>query len=393
MSRRVLYLSVLLAVYVVVNALVHYAFDVAAIESAISQIRAVTEMKGRYDMAGLLIGLMPGLAYSIVLGLLVPLCGYFGAKSDSQGLVGCFCGCNALQCGCSICGLVMTVLTLALISSATPGIEHYLQECDPHQCTQWPDHFSPEMKQQHTVDCLAAGVWPDYRQQFGGSKAYPSICPKVVLKCETEDVEEPRPLHGVFGGSWPGPRVVSPLESTTFYPTFVRSGSILRGGGRPLEAPEDAVPAIAAVPASKAIRVPSLSSFLGRRLQFVPHRWRAPRAHHFDTDDIMKEIPMPESPIDSCKPEKKGIKILHDASVLVPELVPKLVLYMAIQALLLIPVILFGCLGFCWGKDLFNKLGQGYGQLEAAQPRVTNAEMMTVTPEAPPAPTQPASTA
>eukprot|EP00913_Durusdinium_trenchii_P035738 g33441.t1 len=72
MSRRVLYLSVLLAVYVVVNALVHYAFDVAAIESAISQIRAVTEMKGRYDMAGLLIGLMPGLAYSIVLGLLAP---------------------------------------------------------------------------------------------------------------------------------------------------------------------------------------------------------------------------------------------------------------------------------------------------------------------------------
>ncbi|CAE7286429.1 unnamed protein product, partial [Symbiodinium necroappetens] len=39
--------------------------------------------------------------------------------------------------------------------------------------------------------------------------------------------------------------------------------------------------------------------------------------------------PMPRDPIASCKPDRKGMKVIHQASLLLPELMPKLLTFMA----------------------------------------------------------------
>lgn len=399
MKRRVLFLPVILAVYVVVNALVQYVFDAAAIESALEQISMVTDVKGAPSLAKLLLRTIPTLAFTIFLGLLVPLCGYLGAKQNSQGLVGCFCGCNFIHCSCSICALIGSIIVLFMLSAAEPGIEAYLERCDPTLCTQWPDSFSKDVKRQRTVDCFAAGIWPDqYHQVFEGP-SYPVICPKVMLKCSDSNPAPPptyqpwlRGHHGHHNrgaphDGWGGdvePPFAEPfgaLATTSFEPTFLPSAGFPDILG--LADPEEAVE-----PESREAAVPMEMPAKGpfwRRLEMSHPRewkkkWDLPRMDDddmADMGDIMKEAPMPPDPLATCEPDYKGIKLLHQAGILVPNLVPKLVMLMAVKCLLLVPVILFGCLGFWWGRELWSKLGQGYGHLPDATlpPSVMSAEM------------------
>eukprot|EP00928_Gymnodinium_smaydae_P065829 TRINITY_DN48922_c0_g1_i1.p1 TRINITY_DN48922_c0_g1~~TRINITY_DN48922_c0_g1_i1.p1 ORF type:complete len:253 (+),score=43.96 TRINITY_DN48922_c0_g1_i1:75-833(+) len=46
---------------------------------------------------------------NLVIGLLLPTCGYFGAKHSNRWLMGLFCGCS----WCSVCGLLLVMLLLA----------------------------------------------------------------------------------------------------------------------------------------------------------------------------------------------------------------------------------------------------------------------------------------
>lgn len=400
MKRRVLFLSVILAVYVVVNALVQYVFDAAAIESALEQISMVTDVKGAPSLAKLLLRTIPTLAFTIFLGLLVPLCGYLGAKQNSQGLVGCFCGCNFIHCSCSICALIGSIIVLFMLSAAEPGIEAYLEKCDPNQCTQWPESFSKEVKRQRTVDCLAAGIWGDqYHQVFKGP-SYPVICPKVMLKCSgLSDPVPPPPTyqpwlrghhghHGHHGHSRGPPRDVDfgALATTSFYPSFLPRADFPEVLGL-ADPDEEATGAETREAAAVPMEMPAKGPFWRRLEMSHPREWKKkwdlPRMDDMDDDDmadmgdIMKEAPMPDDPLATCEPDYKGIKLLHQAGILVPNLVPKLVMLMAVKCLLLVPVILFGCLGFWWGRELWSKLGQGYGHLPDATlpPTVMSAEM------------------
>jgi len=111
----------------------------------------------------------------------------------------------------------------------------------------------------------------------------------------------------------------------------------------------------------------------GRRLQFwdpkhpqikmrMSRSWR--ELPKWDDGPLAESMgPMPRDPITNCHPNKKGMKVIHEASIIIPELMPKLVTYMAVHILLVVPVIILSCLGFWWGNDLYGKLGQGYGQL------------------------------
>lgn len=75
---------------------------------------------------------------SLCLGLLVPLCGYMGAKNNNQQLMCLFCGCNGLGACCACAGLgLMLVGFFALqaintqhVDCADPGLQ-----LDPTQCT------------------------------------------------------------------------------------------------------------------------------------------------------------------------------------------------------------------------------------------------------------------
>lgn len=122
------------------------------------------------------------------------------------------------------------------------------------------------------------------------------------------------------------------------------------------------------------------SSYHGSRLAPAPEHqlrgWRfLPRLDSGPSEEDMG--PQPMDPLVSCKVQERGMKVIHQARLLVPELIPKLAVFMFVKLLLLIPVILLGVLGFCWGKDLFARLGQGYGTLGATQqPNCANEIVM-----------------
>ncbi|CAE8633552.1 unnamed protein product [Polarella glacialis] len=197
LRRKVVFLSALIAVYCVINALVQYAFDASAIEDALAQIRAVTNFKGGPTLASLLMKSIPSVTASIAFGLLVPLCGYIGAQQNHQGMIGCFCGVNACHCCCGLMTLVSMILFLVMLSLATPGIETYLEKCDPVQCASISSNLSPQESQNKVVDCLAAGTWEGYQKRYDGP-SYPSYCPKIMLKCNGDSVAKASDLRLVM---------------------------------------------------------------------------------------------------------------------------------------------------------------------------------------------------
>lgn len=61
---------------------------------------------------------------AIACGLLVPCCGYFGAKNSDQNLTCCFCGCNCLGC-------VFTIINVGVLFMTVSLIKYVLDTCGP----------------------------------------------------------------------------------------------------------------------------------------------------------------------------------------------------------------------------------------------------------------------
>jgi len=358
----VLFLSAIIAVYVVINGLVQYVFDAAALENAVEEIRSVTNFKGGPTLAVLLMQAIPGVTTSIAFSLLVPFCGWLGTRQNNQQLMGCFCGCNFLHCCCSLAGLVGMIIFTIMLSTAAPGIEDYLELCDPVKCSLNLEQYPEQEQQERVVDCFAAGFWDDYEQKFVGNHQYPEICPKLVLRCNSfappdsdetkfrdwfkdETVSDVAPgVSGAFAGyETPGMEIRGP-EAWSEDPDF---GAPPRTGLRRLVSRQVPLPAVEGGSES------------------LPRWDQAAEPENY--------FPMPSDPIDDCEPQEKAIKFIHKARILLPELLPKLMIFISIKLLLLVPAILLGCLGFWWGKDLFLRYSEGYGRLgapPAAQPRV-----------------------
>jgi len=72
-------------------------------------------------------GRLGSIVLGLALALLVPACGYFGAKREDSNLVGCFSCCNCLSCCCAITGLVGVFMGIAfdnaLLDNCIPGNE------------------------------------------------------------------------------------------------------------------------------------------------------------------------------------------------------------------------------------------------------------------------------
>jgi len=62
------------------------------------------------------------------LALLVPCCGYYGAKNSDQNFTCLFCGCNCLGCTCNIIGIALTFAGVQVIKYA-------VTQCNPAQPT------------------------------------------------------------------------------------------------------------------------------------------------------------------------------------------------------------------------------------------------------------------
>merc|ERR1712000_424463 len=66
----------------------------------------------------------PAVLFGIVLGLLVPMCGYCGAKNNDSNQMCCFCCCNFLG-GC------LQIVQIIMVIIVSQGLSAVLDHCDP----------------------------------------------------------------------------------------------------------------------------------------------------------------------------------------------------------------------------------------------------------------------
>mmetsp|Transcript_93026 Transcript_93026/g.249005 ORF Transcript_93026/g.249005 Transcript_93026/m.249005 type:complete len:699 (-) Transcript_93026:161-2257(-) len=110
-------------------------------------------------LPSLVLGSLPTILIGICLGLIVPACGYYGAKNGNTTLVKCFTGCNFL-CGC--CSGLNILVAAAGMSAVQTFVGVALDSCDPRVCN---DATSPASR----LECFAT-VFPEYTTSFDGPR-------------------------------------------------------------------------------------------------------------------------------------------------------------------------------------------------------------------------------
>jgi len=320
---RVLKVSLFLAIYVVVGALIHYALDIAVFEEVMHSFHR--KVYGETpNLALIVINGIPKLTFSIGVSLLVPLCGYLGIKQNEQGLLGCFCCCNLCSFFGGLVGLVTLVILMVGAMVAAPGLEIWMERCDPMHCA--PEGLNVTQRS-HVVDCLAAGYWEEYKPRFTNhGHWYPHDCPKAFLTCKSW--ENSKGLEVQLGQE--PHRMASPM---------FRGGA----GGWDPEAPDRRLAWRHQLRQDALARQQSLQSDLYHGRHEEP-------------------LPMPKDPTEDCRPNE-GVENFHQARGLLPELLPKFVGYLFLRVVLAVPLTVLGLFGFLAGKDMWTRLGQGYSQV------------------------------
>jgi len=343
-QKRVLCVSLVMAMYIILHFVVQYVFEVAEIQEGMRDVQAVTGSLGHAELR-LLPVLLSGIPVAVVVimvGLLVPLCGYFGARQNHRSLLCCFWSCNALGGCCSCLSLVSGMMILFLLQGLAPTVETFLRNCDPKvHCTSSVRGFPDQTVM---VDCLAANTWQEYKPLFVRHlKRMPPECRKIspaFLKCEYDHIEEtstsdysnyyttrPWDSESYATRSWDSESYTTRSWKSTTYPPRKLS---------PWESSHD-----------KGVITRGI---LTTPFEEEPHHHREPR--------------MPEDPMKHCTPNARFANNFHAANILAPDVYSRLLLVIVLKWMLTVPVLILSCLGFCWGKDLYDHVG--YGRLAGA---------------------------
>jgi len=387
-KRRVFCVSGMIAIYVVCSYVSNWAIDGVATVTALSEINQVAHSSEEApDITEWLLQSLPSMSMNMMCGMLVPLCGFIGAKRNQQCLLGCFCGCSALSCICSLIFAMILLVTTCAVSLSEPGLEQLLEKCDPSVCAPLGFNITP---QDQVVDCFASGAWEQYKPKYSDGPHFDATCPKVFLKCGPDGNEEPgsmseRNLH--FPGLPEHPQPVTigmrPVASSSIQRPAA-SSSVDLGGFTDSEPAGGGGGTDAQKWHWKSSRIHAGL----RRLAFVPRRpleggsaldssgaggagnhVREHRLKLLSGPGEMRQtaVTMPENPLSECTTATKSIEFFQSAKVLLPDLAPKLVVYLLVKLVVLLPGICLGCFGCCWGKDLFWRLRSGYRQLDQPQ--------------------------
>eukprot|EP00927_Polykrikos_kofoidii_P049947 TRINITY_DN4391_c0_g1_i1.p1 TRINITY_DN4391_c0_g1~~TRINITY_DN4391_c0_g1_i1.p1 ORF type:complete len:413 (-),score=66.92 TRINITY_DN4391_c0_g1_i1:55-1293(-) len=179
--NRVLCISACIAVYVVFGGVLGCVVDVAEMESAMNKINLILNLKDGGNIFMFALQQIPSLIGSAMCALLIPLCGYIGAKQQKPILLRCFTCCNGCTC-CAGCFFVVLNLVFVLaLMGLEPSMEAWLEQCDPAQCaSNGVKQTPPDM----VIDCLAAGAFDGYQRRFVNVPAYPSVCNNFCLVCD-----------------------------------------------------------------------------------------------------------------------------------------------------------------------------------------------------------------
>jgi hypothetical protein len=357
---KVVCISAVLAVCLVIQALLQYIFDMVAMQDALEQVREVTHMRGGPSAVAMLLNAVPSVFMSVSIGLLVPLCGYLGVKQANKWLMGCFCGCNAFHCCTGIISMVTLLIISLTIQAVTPQVELFLAKCDPMQCS----NMANTTDQAHFIDCLASGEWKEYKPRFSGPR-FSSECPPIFMHCDNQpDFSLEAHSHKATGSRIGGFPVRAPPQQVQPPDTFADADAPVRAAGM------GDYGAFLSSEVPMSTRQASGPHQGLRRLRFAWHKkethpmvgfFKGGHAPDFNTP------PMPKDPIAECQLNQQVVDRFHQIRLLAPELLPKLELFLLLRVALMLPVVILGCLGFCWGKDLWSSLNAGYNPVSRSQ--------------------------
>lgn len=370
MRWRVVCISAILAVFIVGQTCLQYVFDMAAMQDALEKVREVTHARGGSHATALVLNSLPSVFMSICIGLLVPVCGYLGVKQNQKWLVGCFCGCNAFHCCTGIVSMVMLIVFSVTIKAVTPEVELFLEKCDPMQCQPIGDNNTDVViHKDQVIDCISSGEWKDYKRRFDGPR-FSSECPPLFLICDNQPDYRLREyghegVDGIYekpaGGGMP---VRSPPQHVQPRGSFDDADAPVRAAGMG----DYGTFLTSEVPASTRLASSQIRPHQGlRRLRFSfsekSHKG-VPSQAQYRPNFIAP--PMPKDPIRECR-LTPAVERFHQIRVLAPDLLAELEVFMVIRVVLMVPVVILGCLGFCWGKELWERLNAGYNPVSRSQ--------------------------
>jgi len=187
---RVVMVSLCLAVYLVMDIAVLKFFNAVVVREMIEDIQRVVGQPAPLNMAQFAVSMGMSFVMTVFLALLVPMCGYAGAKGNNSSLMCCFCGCNAANV---ICGL-LAFLALAAFAPSGYVVQNYVHRCDPNICLRSAQerYQANDTVHEAFLDCLATAEWPNYQTRYPESSLHnnqPLLgrdCPKIFLKCDEQ---------------------------------------------------------------------------------------------------------------------------------------------------------------------------------------------------------------
>eukprot|EP00811_Abedinium_folium_P032443 NODE_5489_length_1765_cov_4.294872.p1 GENE.NODE_5489_length_1765_cov_4.294872~~NODE_5489_length_1765_cov_4.294872.p1 ORF type:complete len:496 (+),score=105.73 NODE_5489_length_1765_cov_4.294872:53-1540(+) len=402
LQRRIFFLVSTLAMLIVFTDIFSYFFSMAEFDSTMHEVRNAfpdsEELHWLPSVSQVLVGGLPRMFISLIVGLLVPACGYWGAKRSDSSLMCCFCGGSLLSCCSAAIGMTMCLSGLVLFRAAAPSVEVMLSTCDPYICTEPGNGNGVEFTftANQTVDCLATS-YPTYIPAYPDVPHLPNSCPPMFLTCEQLPITpvdwssyERAPLpstlpcevkRNLLGCSelpyctWTGHSCRKHVQDTQFF-----GMDDAEDEDHDLQVPAMMPSGVQAVPASPGLR----------------HPWQFPQVDSDGYRRLMGKNPgggsggasaggevgdwMPESGdvFADCAVNAKSVEVFHIITTLAPDLIQRLLAFLAVQFIVAIPTTVLWCLGFVWGKSLYGKLSQGYAHVGAPS---YGARPMSVMPQ------------
>jgi len=221
-----------------------------------------------------------------------------------------------MNCGCGSLALLVALLSLPTLPAMMAQMTHTLETCDMvEKCMP----KGPQVTDRdHFVDCLAAEMWGDeYHSRFPQvSSNEHARCKLPFLVCGEQLSEAASELFD------PWQEINREEEGRT-------EGSQSR----------------------------ALSQLSSPRME--PFR---DEFEDVQTVDFGELFPMPEDPVADCQPTMI-VPVLHHMMEKAPEILDRFGLFSTLRAVLMVPLVLLSCFGFCWGKELYDRATYGYAEV------------------------------
>mmetsp|Transcript_10417 Transcript_10417/g.27790 ORF Transcript_10417/g.27790 Transcript_10417/m.27790 type:complete len:475 (-) Transcript_10417:237-1661(-) len=359
-QRKVMYVASALGAMVIAQHIIGFAFNMAEMEAAINEIHEVApkdlNLHWLPRAGSLIMGGVPNMMVGILGALIVPLCGYIGARQSNSKLMCCFSGCNFLGGCMGILSMLCLTGGLLVLSGAEPAVADFLAMCDPTRCT----HAVPMLDRNQTIDCLAAPA-PGYVTKYSGVPHLHARCPPIFLTCAI-DPAWTRFCHSRYDAwsckSSPGSKCIWLEESCIPNDQSAIAEKLLR------EHPYKHGRYLMAAPVLRSWQEAAYQQQAAAGPMMMPAdgRQRFPSAALSVGHNPLE---LPEDPQASCNVDEKRLEGFAAIRKLAPRLLPMLTAVVLVKLLLAVPTVILGCIGFCWGKDLYNKLSSGYATINA----------------------------